>query len=223
MPEPGPGYVRVKVHVCGVCRTDLHVVEAELPPSTRPIIPGHQTIGVVDRLGAGVTTLKRGDRVGIAWLQDTCRTCEFCTTGRENLCEQRNVFRLSRAWRICGICAGACTLCVPHSFDFFRRGRRAAPVCGNYRISGVMPESTQARATIGAVWIWRLRSHHDSDRAALGLPGVRLFAPSGASTSRQTIRRNVGRAFDRTTTGDAPCIDRVCAGRAPRTSCVASP
>ena len=87
VPEPGPGHVRVKVHVCGVCRTDLHVVEAELPPSTRPIIPGHQTVGVVDQLGAGVTTLKRGDRVGIAWLQDTCRTCEFCTTGRENLCE----------------------------------------------------------------------------------------------------------------------------------------
>ena len=87
MPEPGPGHVRVKVHVCGVCRTDLHVVEAELPPVTRPIIPGHQAVGVVDQLGAGVTTLKLGDRVGIAWLQDTCQTCEFCTTGRENLCE----------------------------------------------------------------------------------------------------------------------------------------
>ena len=87
VPEPGRGHVRVKVHVCGVCRTDLHVVEGELPPSTRPIIPGHQTVGVVDRLGAGVTTLNLGDRVGIAWLQATCGTCEFCTAGRENLCE----------------------------------------------------------------------------------------------------------------------------------------
>ncbi len=86
VPEPGPGQVRVNVRVCGVCRTDVHVVEAELPPSTRPIIPGHQTVGVVDRLGAGVTTLNPGDRVGIAWLQDTCRTCEFCAAGRENLC-----------------------------------------------------------------------------------------------------------------------------------------
>ena len=85
-PEPGPGQVRVKVHVCGICRTDLHVVEGELPPSTRPIIPGHQAVGVVDHLGPDVTTLKLGDRVGIAWLQDTCETCEFCTTGRENLC-----------------------------------------------------------------------------------------------------------------------------------------
>lgn len=86
-PEPGPGHVRVKVHVCGVCRTDLHVVEAELPAATRPIIPGHQTVGVVDRLGPGVTTLNPGDRVGIAWLQATCRICEFCDAGRENLCK----------------------------------------------------------------------------------------------------------------------------------------
>ncbi len=86
VPEPGPGQVRVRVSVCGICRTDLHVVEAELPPVTRPIIPGHQAVGVVDRLGEGVTTFQRGDRVGIAWLQETCRTCEFCATGRENLC-----------------------------------------------------------------------------------------------------------------------------------------
>lgn len=86
VPEPAPGQVRVKVHVCGVCRTDLHVVEGELPPVTRPVIPGHQVVGVVDQLGAGVTTPRRGDRVGIAWVQATCRTCEFCTSGRENLC-----------------------------------------------------------------------------------------------------------------------------------------
>ncbi len=86
LPEPGPGQVRVKVHVCGVCRTDLHVVEGELPPSTRPIVPGHETVGVVDQVGPDVTLLKEGDRVGIAWLQATCQTCEFCQTGRENLC-----------------------------------------------------------------------------------------------------------------------------------------
>ena len=88
VPEPGPRQVRVKVHLCGICRTDLHVVEGELPASTRPIIPGHQTVGVVDHIGEGVTTLKEGDRVGIAWLQQTCGTCEFCQSGRENLCEK---------------------------------------------------------------------------------------------------------------------------------------
>ena len=88
LPEPGPTQVRVKVKVCGVCRTDLHVVEGELPPSTRPIIPGHQTVGVVDKIGEQVTTFKVGDRVGIAWLQGTCGICEFCQSGRENLCEE---------------------------------------------------------------------------------------------------------------------------------------
>lgn len=85
-PEPGPGQVRVRVHVCGVCRTDLHVVEGELPRSTRPIVPGHETVGIVDRVGPDVRHLKEGDRVGIAWLQATCQTCEFCQSGRENLC-----------------------------------------------------------------------------------------------------------------------------------------
>ena len=85
-PHPGPGQVRIKVHVCGVCRTDLHIVEGDLPPSTRPVIPGHETIGIVDQVGPGVKRIKEGDRVGIAWLQDTCRQCEFCLSGRENLC-----------------------------------------------------------------------------------------------------------------------------------------
>ncbi len=88
LPEPGPGQVRIRVTVCGVCRTDLHVVEGELPPSTRPIVPGHETVGIVDQVGPGVTLLKERDRVGIAWLQGTCQTCEFCQTGRENLCAQ---------------------------------------------------------------------------------------------------------------------------------------
>ena len=85
-PEPGPGQVRVRVRVCGVCRTDLHIVEGDLPLMKRPIIPGHETVGIVDRTGAGVRSVKEGDRVGIAWLQNTCGRCEFCRGGRENLC-----------------------------------------------------------------------------------------------------------------------------------------
>ena len=86
IPVPGPAEVLVKIHVCGVCRTDLHVVEGELSDIRLPLIPGHQAVGTVARLGAGVTEVQIGDRVGIAWLQDTCETCEFCTSGRENLC-----------------------------------------------------------------------------------------------------------------------------------------
>ncbi len=86
VPEPGPGEVRIRIRVCGVCRTDLHIVEGELPPAKRPIIPGHEVVGMVDRIGTGVRTIQEGDRVGIAWLQKTCGSCQFCTSGRENLC-----------------------------------------------------------------------------------------------------------------------------------------
>jgi propanol-preferring alcohol dehydrogenase len=85
-PEPGPGQVLVKVRVCGVCRTDLHIVEGDLPLTKRPLTPGHETVGMVDKTGAGVRSVKEGDRVGIAWLQGTCGRCEFCRNGRENLC-----------------------------------------------------------------------------------------------------------------------------------------
>jgi len=86
-PTAGPEQVLVKIRVCGVCRTDLHVVEGELPNITLPVIPGHQAVGTVVHTGPGVSEIKVGDRVGIAWLQGTCRRCEFCTSGRENLCE----------------------------------------------------------------------------------------------------------------------------------------
>ncbi|WP_447984857.1 zinc-dependent alcohol dehydrogenase family protein [Nitrospira sp. Nam74] len=86
IPEPAADEVRVKVTVCGVCRTDLHIVEEDLPAIKRPIIPGHETVGTIDRVGRNVRALKEGDRVGIAWLQRTCGHCEFCRSGRENLC-----------------------------------------------------------------------------------------------------------------------------------------
>ncbi|THJ24119.1 MAG: zinc-binding alcohol dehydrogenase family protein [Nitrospira sp. CG24E] len=87
IPAPGPGEVLVRVTVCGVCRTDLHVIEGELANPTLPLIPGHQAVGIVSQVGAGVTARSIGERVGIAWLQATCGLCEFCTSGRENLCE----------------------------------------------------------------------------------------------------------------------------------------
>ena len=86
-PEPGAGEARVRVLACGVCRTDLHVIEGDLPPHKLPIIPGHQVVGTVDRLGPGTQRFKLGDRIGIAWLRHTDGTCRYCRSGRENLCE----------------------------------------------------------------------------------------------------------------------------------------
>ena len=85
-PQPGPGEIRVRVQACGVCRTDLHVVEGDLPEHTLPIIPGHQIAGGIDALGPGAVGFSPGDRVGIAWLRGTCGDCDYCRRGRENLC-----------------------------------------------------------------------------------------------------------------------------------------
>ncbi len=85
--QPGPGQVRVKIAACGVCRTDLHVVDGELPDPRVPIIPGHEIVGRVDALGEGVTALRIGERVGVPWLGHTCGTCPYCRAGRENLCD----------------------------------------------------------------------------------------------------------------------------------------
>ena len=86
-PEPSANQILVRVHACGVCRTDLHVVEGELPPRKSPVIPGHQIVGLVEKKGASIRRFREGDRVGIAWLQSTCGKCEFCRSGRENLCD----------------------------------------------------------------------------------------------------------------------------------------
>jgi propanol-preferring alcohol dehydrogenase len=88
LPSPAPGEVLVSVAACGICRTDLHVVEGELPPLRSPIVPGHQIVGRIERVGAGVIGLGVGERVGVAWLGRTCGTCASCASGRENLCER---------------------------------------------------------------------------------------------------------------------------------------
>ncbi len=85
-PEAGPGRILVRVSVCGACRTDLHTVEGELHLPRTPIIPGHQVVGTVEACGPGVAGFAPGDRVGVAWLHETCGRCRFCTNGRENLC-----------------------------------------------------------------------------------------------------------------------------------------
>ncbi len=87
-PQPTGRQVRVRVRCCAICRTDLHVIEGELPETRRPLIPGHQVVGVVDRLGPDCRRLRPGQRVGIAWLRGTCGDCGFCTRGCENLCER---------------------------------------------------------------------------------------------------------------------------------------
>jgi propanol-preferring alcohol dehydrogenase len=86
--QPGPGEIRVRVAACGVCRTDLHVLDGDLPDIPLPIIPGHEVVGRIDALGAGVEGLRLGERVGVPWLGHTCGVCPYCVGQQENLCDR---------------------------------------------------------------------------------------------------------------------------------------
>ncbi|MGI6295419.1 MAG: zinc-dependent alcohol dehydrogenase family protein [Armatimonadota bacterium] len=87
VPEPGPGQVQIEINVCGVCRTDLHLVDGELPNPKLPVIPGHEIVGTVSKLGEGIERFAIGDKVGVPWLGWTDGTCPYCRSGRENLCD----------------------------------------------------------------------------------------------------------------------------------------
>jgi alcohol dehydrogenase, propanol-preferring len=87
-PIPGPGEIRIRIEACGVCRTDLHLVDGELPNPKLPVIPGHEIVGRIDALGPNVPDLAIGTRVGIPWLGSTCGTCAYCASGQENLCDR---------------------------------------------------------------------------------------------------------------------------------------
>jgi propanol-preferring alcohol dehydrogenase len=87
IPEVSKNKIRIKIKATGICRTDLHTIEGDLPLHRKPVIPGHQIVGTVEETGKGVTSFKEGDRAGVGWLYTSCGSCKFCTSGRENLCK----------------------------------------------------------------------------------------------------------------------------------------
>jgi propanol-preferring alcohol dehydrogenase len=144
VPEPGAGEVLVRLSVCGICRTDLHVVEGELERPKLPLIPGHQAVGVISRLGSGVTERSIGERVGVAWLQGTCGQCEYCRSGRENLClrAQFTGYQVDGGYAEYAALPAAFAYPIPSSFS----DEEAAPLlCAGIigyralRLSGIQP------------------------------------------------------------------------------------
>jgi alcohol dehydrogenase, propanol-preferring len=125
-PGPGPGQVSVAVKVCGVCRTDLHIADGELPDPKLPLVLGHQIVGVVEDIGPGVGGLARGDRVGVPWLGWTCGECAFCTSGRENLCPRSRFtgYQLDGGYAESVVADARCCLPVPEQYP----DERAAPL-----------------------------------------------------------------------------------------------
>jgi propanol-preferring alcohol dehydrogenase len=126
VPVPGPGELLVRVSVCAICRTDLHVIEGDLPAQTLPLVPGHQIVGRVERIGEGCSRFRPGERVGIAWLRHTCGDCGFCRTGRENLCESSlyTGYHADGGYAEYSVVPEAFAYSIPDAFD----DRSAAPL-----------------------------------------------------------------------------------------------
>ncbi len=117
-PRPGPGELLIRVHACGVCRTDLHIVDGELTGGKRPVVPGHETVGTVIEAGAGAQHVV-GERVGVPWLAGACGECDFCHTGRENLCDRAQFtgYHVDGGYADHVIARDDCSLAIPAQYS----------------------------------------------------------------------------------------------------------
>ena len=213
MPEPGPGEVLVCITVCGICRTDLHVIEGELANPTLPLVPGHQAVGIVSQVGAGVTERSVGERVGIAWLQYTCGLCEFCTSGRENLCESARFtgYQVDGGYAEYALVPAAFAYPIPPVFS----DEEAAPLlCAGIigyralRLSGIQPGQRLGLYGFGA-------SAHIAIQIARHW-GCQVYVSSLKPEHQRLARelgRRMGRRSDGQAAGQAPQLDYLCAGR----------
>lgn len=127
-PRPAPDEVLIRVEACGVCRTDLHLVDGELPQARYPVIPGHEAVGVVEALGEQVTVLSVGDRVGVPWLGGACGECEYCRSGRENLCDTPVFTGCSRDGGYATHMTARAAFCLPLPRESYPDAAAAAPL-----------------------------------------------------------------------------------------------
>ncbi|WP_248679758.1 zinc-dependent alcohol dehydrogenase family protein [Sinimarinibacterium sp. CAU 1509] len=177
LPQPGPGEVRIEVSTCGVCRTDLHLLDAELPDIHYPIVPGHQIVGRVQALGPGVDagTLKIGDRVGVPWLGGTCGHCDYCLHEQENLCDdaQFTGYQLDGGYATHCIAKAAYCLPLPETMDDQAVapllcggliGYRCLRMCGDAKRIGMYGFGAAAHQ-IAQVAIWQQRDVYAFTRA----------------------------------------------------------
>jgi propanol-preferring alcohol dehydrogenase len=182
MPEPAAGEIRLKVVACGVCRTDIHIIEGDLPLKKSPLIPGHEIVGIVDKMGEGVTGFKAGQRAGIAWLHSVCEVCEFCRSGRENLCEAARF----TGWDANGGFAEYTT--VPEGFAFalgdrMSFGKMAPLMCPGiagyraFRLTGIGPGDTLGLYGYGPTASYVLQIAHAKD--------IRVFVVTRSKKNRE--------------------------------------
>ncbi len=178
-PQPGAGQVRVRISCCGVCRTDLHLAEGDLPPRRPEVTVGHEIVGTVDAVGEGASRFAIGDRIGVPWLADTDRSCAFCRRGAENLCLHPQF----TGWDIDGGYADACLADEAYAYRLpdrtRRRACRAAAVRWHHRLPGAAASRRSGRRAARHLRLRRQRAHHRSDRAAPGAARARAHPRRG--------------------------------------------
>jgi propanol-preferring alcohol dehydrogenase len=190
-PVPGPGEIRVRVRACGLCRTDLHVIEGDLPARRLPLIPGHQVVGVVDLLGAGAGRFKVGDRVGIAWLRRTCGRCAHCRAGRENLCElsEYTGYHADGGYAELAVVPEAFAYAIPGTF----RDAEATPLL----CAGIIGFRALQRAEVprgGTLGIWGFGSSAHITIQVARARGCRVYVATRGAR-HQALARELGAAW----------------------------
>ena len=197
-PEPSDHEVRVSIQACGVCRTDLHITEGDLPLHRHPVVPGHEIVGTVDKLGPGATRFEIGERIGIAWLRHTCGRCRFCLRDQENLC----LYPGFTGWDADGgfaesaVVDEAYAYRIPEGFS----SQEAAPLL----CAGIIGFRALRRAKLpadgGRLGIWGFGgSAHLAAQVAMAEGAevhVRTRAPAARELARQLGAASVGDSFD---------------------------
>ena len=216
VPEPGAREVLVRVDACGVCRTDLHIVDGELPQPRLPLVPGHEVVGRVEALGAGVTTFAIGDRVGVPWLGATCGACPYCREHRENLCDAPQFTGYTRDGGYADHVVATRRFCFPLPEAFDDVARRAAAV----RRADRLPRAGDGGRRRAARRSTASAPPRTSSRRSRSGRGARSTPSRGRATSRRRRSRarsaRVGRRLRRGAAGAARRRADLRAGRRAR-------
>jgi propanol-preferring alcohol dehydrogenase len=192
-PVAGAGELLIDVHACGVCRTDLHVVDRDLTEPKIPLIPGHEIVGVVVAVGDGVHDFKPGDRVGVPWLGHTCGHCSYCLRYRENLCDHPGFtgYTIDGGYAEQTVADSRYCLHLPPDYA----DAEAAPLlCAGVIGFRTLEMAGDARAH-RYLRVWRGGAYRRSGRSSPGTHDLRVHAPGRyrGTTARASIRRTMGR------------------------------